>query len=267
MTTTPATPQRGRRLGVIAGLVVAAVVVAAVVVVLVRRDPAVREAPPAVAVSQQVLPAAPSGTDMTTQTPPDQVAAPAGISGVQAWDTSGWPDDLAAHPKALQHDHVDGPVQYAVLPPVGGPHNPVWMNAGVYTAPVPSERGVHLLEHGAVWITYRPDLPAAEVAALTALVERQSLVTRDGSAAAGPANRYVLMSPWADASLPAPVVISSWGFQLRVDRADDPRLQQFIDEYRNSRTHTPEYGVPVDGVPVSVGGRAATAGSTVANPP
>jgi hypothetical protein len=65
----------------------------------------------------------------------------------------------------LSRSHVTGQVNYPQTPPVGGDHNPVWLNCGVYTSPVASENAVHSMEHGAVWITYQPTLPAAEVAA------------------------------------------------------------------------------------------------------
>jgi hypothetical protein len=159
-------------------------------------------------------------------------------------------------------------VVYAVTPPVGGQHAPIWMNAGVYTSPVPSERAVHDMEHGAVWITYDAALPADTVAALTAFVAKQSLIAESGEGApAGQANRYVVMSPWGGSpALPSPIVISSWGYQLRVQSPDDPRLQTFVDTFRASQTYSPEAGSPVDGVPVQTGGRAASNGGTVPNP-
>ena len=217
--------------------------------------------------SLQILPAAPTGVPVI-QTPPRSVPAPAGIAGLLAWDTQGWPGDGAARPGALPHDHVDGSVTYAVIPPVGGPHSPIWMNAGVYTAPVPSERAVHALEHGAVWITYRPDLSPADVSELTAFVARQSLIPEPSltQSLPGASNRYVVLSPWASTTLPAPIVISSWGYQLRVDAPTDPRLQQFVDTFRDSATYSPEHGSPVDGVPIMTGGRAAAVGGSVANP-
>jgi hypothetical protein len=213
----------------------------------------------------EVLPAAVEGAAPLVQQVPGTVLPPAGITGLLAWDTSGFPPDGTKHPGALTHDHVPGPVDYAVVPPVGGPHNAVWLNVGVYTAPVPSERAVHAMEHGAVWITYRPDLAPAVVFALAAFVQGQALIPEQGGPP-GQANRYVLVSPWASADLPAPVVASAWGYQLRLERVDDPRLRAFVDTFRNSTKYTPEHGSPVDGVPVLTGGRAAVAGSAVPNP-
>jgi len=219
------------------------------------------------AATDQILPAAPAGTTTTTEAAPASVTPPAGIEGLLAWDTAGYPGPGSPGPGTLAHDHVDGPVAYAVLPPVGGQHAPVWMNAGVYTAPVPSERAVHDLEHGAVWITYDPKLPTDQVAALTAFVAKQTLIAESGEGApAGQANRYVVMSPWAASDLPSPIVISSWGYQLRVTDPSDPRLQAFVDTFRASKAYSPEAGSPVDGVPTGTGGRAASNGGAVPNP-
>jgi Protein of unknown function (DUF3105) len=129
----------------------------------------------------------------------------------------------------LSRAHVNGPVTYPQIPPVGGPHNPVWLNCGIYDRPIPNENAVHSLEHGAVWITYQPDLPAAEVAQLRSLVRNHA---------------YVILSPYA--GLPAPVVASAWGVQLRATGADDPRLPQFIKIYERG-LQTPEPGAPCSG--------------------
>ena len=218
--------------------------------------------------SNQIIPSTPTGA-VTVQKAPKQVTPPAGITGLLAWDTQGWPGDGTAHAGALQHDHVPGPVTYAVLPPVGGPHSPIWMNAGVYTAPIPSERAVHDLEHGTVWITYDPTLSADDVTQLTSLVSKQTLILEQSQASlsTGQSNRYIDLSPWGGSTLPSPIVISAWGYQLRVTSPTDPRLQQFIDTFRNSQKYSPEYGSPVDDIPVQTGGRAASNGGTAANPP
>ncbi|WP_394250441.1 DUF3105 domain-containing protein [Arthrobacter pityocampae] len=111
-------------------------------------------------------------------------------------------------------EHVDGPVEYEQSPPVGGDHNPVWTNCGVYTEPLPNENTVHSLEHGAVWIAYNPDIGQAEIDKLTELVGTRS---------------YVLLSPYP--GLESPVAASAWGLQLTADSADDPRLDTFLTKY------------------------------------
>ena len=58
--------------------------------------------------------------------------------------------------------HVPAPVVYPQTPPVGGDHTLVFQNCGFYPRPILTERGVHSLEHGAVWVTYRPDLEAVQ---------------------------------------------------------------------------------------------------------
>ena len=168
------------------------------------------------------------------------VANPSGIPGVVAYDTTGWPAGRHDGPidRALPHVHVPGPVAYSVTPPVGGDHNATWLDCGVYDRPVPPERTVHDLEHGAVWITYRPSLPARQVAELRAFEARQSFVGSTGS-------RYVDLSPFP--GLSSPIVISSWGFQLQVTSPGDPRLQRFVDAFRVSPTYSPEYGGECNG--------------------
>ena len=124
----------------------------------------------------------------------------------------------------LSRNHVTTPVKYPQTPPVGGDHNPVWQNCGVYDKPIQNENGVHSLEHGAVWITYQPDLPADQVAKLTAVAKGQP---------------YVLVSPYE--GLPAPVVASAWGKQVQLTSASDPRLEQFIRQFEQG-PQTPEPG-------------------------
>jgi Protein of unknown function (DUF3105) len=215
----------------------------------------------------QIIPSTPTGP-RAAQEQPKRAANPPDIPGVLAWDTNGWPGNGDSHRGALEHQHVSGPVTYAVLPPVGGPHNATWMNAGVYTKPIPSERALHNLEHGAVWITYDPNLPKAQIATLTKFVGAQSMISESpqASSIANQANRYVDLSPWAQDTLPSPIVLSSWGYQLRVTSPADPRMQQFMNTFRNGPKYSPEDGSAVDGIPVQTGGRPALDGSSQPNP-
>lgn len=123
--------------------------------------------------------------------------------------------------------HTTEPVNYAQSPPAGGMHDPAWQNCGFYSAPVRNENAVHSLEHGVVWITYQLDLPPVEVDALRQLV----LV-----------NDRLLVSPYP--GLDAPIVLSTWDRQLRLDTVDDPRLFEFIDTYTGQ---APEPGANCQG--------------------
>ena len=117
----------------------------------------------------------------------------------------------------LSVSHTSGSVDYPTTPPVGGPHDPVWLECGAYDQPVRDENAVHDLEHGAVWIAYAPDLAPADVRTL----EKQ--LPQDG-----------IMAPYV--GLPAPVVVSVWGRQLRLTGADDARLGLFIATFGHGET-------------------------------
>jgi hypothetical protein len=188
--------------------------------------------------SGEVIPPGVSGGAPDVQPAALVVPNASGISGVVAYDTSGWPAASSNGPagRALRHNHVPGPVTYSVTPPVGGDHNAAWMTCGIYDKPVPVERAVHNLEHGAVWITYQPSLPQADVSRLRAFVQRQSVL----SSGQGGSSRYMDLTPYP--GLPSPIVVSSWGFQLRLSSPADPRLQEFVNKFRVSQKYTPEYG-------------------------
>ena len=129
----------------------------------------------------------------------------------------------------LSLQHNSGTIDYEQIPPVGGEHHPLWQNAGFYEPQVLEEQAVHTLEHGAVWITYRADLPEDQKEELRRIVESQDCL---------------LASPYP--SLPSPVVASAWGKQLRLKNVDDPKLQEFILAYRKG-PQTPEPGAPCTG--------------------
>ena len=236
---------RPARVAFLAGIVIAAVAVAF------RPggylDTGSRSLPPA--------PVAPS--PVTVEPRPIVVPDDSGIPGVVAWETRGWPAITGpAVPGALPHNHDDGPIRYAVDPPAGGDHNSKWMNCGVYDEPVPNERAGHNLEHGVVWITWRPGLPPKDVAQLERLVRRQpDVVVTIGGQRRDTGERYIDLSPYP--GLPAPIVISSWAHQLRVSSPRDPRLQRFIDTFRQNPKYSPEYGITCSGEPEPIGGRPA----------
>jgi hypothetical protein len=117
------------------------------------------------------------------------------------------------------HQHVTGAVVYDRTPPAGGAHSAVWQNCGVYDQPVANEHAVHSMEHGAVWITYRPDLSAGEIGQLQ-LFSRTHATGSQG---------YVLLSPHP--GLESPVVASTWGAKVALTGPGDPRLAAFTLKY------------------------------------
>jgi hypothetical protein len=142
---------------------------------------------------------------------------------------SGPPDGVQTYDVGPPGQHTEGAVNYAQSPPAGGEHNPIWQNCGFYDEPIRNETAVHSLEHGAVWITYSPDLPQDEIERLQDLAQ---------------SNRYVLASPYPD--LPSPVVASAWGKQLTLESAEDSNLEQFIGAYSQG-PQTPEPGATCSG--------------------
>jgi len=139
---------------------------------------------------------------------------PSSIAGIEHTEFSGG-------------QHQTGVVKYDQSPPIGGTHSPYWADCSgtVYPEPIANENAVHALEHGSVWITYKPGLPAAQLDALTKLV-------------AG--TQWMLMSPYP--GLKTNVSLQSWGYQLFVDSATDARVKQFVDTMRQNKKATPELG-------------------------
>ncbi|UQX89848.1 DUF3105 domain-containing protein [Jatrophihabitans telluris] len=127
----------------------------------------------------------------------------------------------------LARNHETTAVTYAQSPPVGGNHSPIWADCTgtVYPNAIANENAVHDLEHGAVWITYKPGLDAADLDALSKKVAGQD---------------YTVLSPYP--GLKSNISLQAWGYQLFVDKASDPRVDQFIKALRQSATNTPEQG-------------------------
>ncbi|MFD9748479.1 DUF3105 domain-containing protein [[Kitasatospora] papulosa] len=140
-------------------------------------------------------------------------------------------DEKSWDAKKLTRDHVTTEVTYPMEPPVGGNHNPAWLNCDgvVYEKAVPSVNAVHALEHGAVWVTHNAKASAKDV---------DALASRVGS------TPYSLMSPYEGQA--GAIMLSAWGKQVTVDGADDPRVARFFAKYVQG-AQTPEPGAPCTG--------------------
>jgi hypothetical protein len=127
-----------------------------------------------------------------------------------------------------QHVTAQQRVAYDQSPPFGGPHDGIWADCTgvVYATAVRNENMVHALEHGTVWITYNPDqIKGPALDKLKSKVEGQT---------------YTMLSPYPN--LDKPISLQSWGHQLKLDSADDGRIDDFIKSLRANRFTTPEPG-------------------------
>lgn len=120
--------------------------------------------------------------------------------------------------------HTEDAVEYEQTPPVGGNHRGWWLacNGSVYDEPVENEQAVHALEHGAVWITYNESAGTSTT---------EALVNRLGG--------YTFLSPVPNQD--ASIKLTAWGNQLAVTSVDDPRIDKFLDKFRQG-PQTPEPG-------------------------
>jgi hypothetical protein len=166
----------------------------------------------------------------------------AGIPGIVNYIDPASPNYNASVASAL---HPPGDLTFATTPPAGGDHNGRWQNCVgvVYPAQIADEHAVHSLEHGAVWITYRPDLPQDQIDKLASRV-------RDVP--------YMMLSPHPGL-VDAAISLQAWGYQLKVDNADDGRIGDFIGALRINAAH--EEDAPCSGgitdaspTPIDLGG-------------
>ena len=152
---------------------------------------------------------------------PDLPALPndSGIEGVQTYPN-----------KSEYHNHVsEVPEPVGNIPPVFGAHLNAWQNCGIYDQPVGLGNALHSMEHGAVWLTYSPNLSETQIAELQDLARGLD---------------FVLMSPYPPQT--DPVVLTAWGVQLGIDSLPDDRIAKFIAYYENG-PQNPEPGAPCSG--------------------
>ena len=121
--------------------------------------------------------------------------------------------------KIESKNHVpDGTeIQYNSNPPAGGPHYETTAHAGIYDTPPPDGNLVHSLEHGAVIIWYKSDLPKDQVEKLKSVFKRLS--------------GKKIMVPRQ--SLDVPVAVSSWGRVLQLRTINGEQIKAFFETNYN----------------------------------
>ncbi|MDA1361527.1 DUF3105 domain-containing protein [Glycomyces luteolus] len=137
------------------------------------------------------------------------------------------------YPFVAQQEHLDtlntwdgqNPV-YELRPPAGGNHLSAWQmcTGSVYDGPIADGNAVHSMEHGAVWLTYDPELvEQADIDALALLIS---------------ARDYSLMSPYPGQGVA--VSLQSWGNRYQTEDPSDPKIGEYLDTYVLNERFNPE---------------------------
>lgn len=107
---------------------------------------------------------------------------------------------------------------YNSNPPSSGSHYASPARGGFYNEPLPDEQVLHNLEHGDIWVAYRPDI-SDEV--------KETLKSFAG--------RYVVVSPRSEND--GEISLVAWGrvdtFNVENKIVDEERIRDFIKRYDN----------------------------------
>lgn len=135
-----------------------------------------------------------------------------------------------------QHIAVGTPGSgYNSDPPISGVHWPEPAKLGIYDKPLPDEQLIHNLEHGHIWISYRPanvslqssqSSPAANLApgiSEEELKELEEIVKAD--------EWKIIMTPREKND--AKIILAAWGRLLKMDDLNKDKVEAFIKTYRN----------------------------------
>ena len=110
-------------------------------------------------------------------------------------------------------DHI----VYNSNPPTSGDHWPAAAAWGVYDTPQPDERLVHNLEHGGIWISYKPDkVDQATIDQLKDFAKRYQLIIVEPR----PADE-------------AAISLAAWTHLENLDHYDEHAILEFINAYYN----------------------------------
>lgn len=110
------------------------------------------------------------------------------------------------------HVAVGTPVQYKTNPPTSGNHYADPAEWGVYEQQLDDRQLVHNLEHGGIWISYKPDIDADTKAKLEDIARKH-----DGS---------VIVEPRAQND--TAIAIVSWTRMEKLDTFNRDKIEEFI---------------------------------------
>lgn len=120
----------------------------------------------------------------------------------------------------VSRDHIQAGTTgsgYNSNPPSSGPHWPSPAKDGVYDKELADETAIHNLEHGYVWISYRPDIGEEALSKLKTIVEKDDW-------------KMLLTLREKNDSL---IALVAWDRVLKLENFDEEKIKDFIDAYRN----------------------------------
>lgn len=159
------------------------------------------------------------------------------IVGLGAWffskTTSFGQDENSVLPAKVSNP-VEGVAEYEIIgknhisqgalgsgynsnPPSSGPHWPNPAKNGVYDNTLPDEQLIHNLEHGYVWMSYRPDVSDDIKNKLKEIVQKD-----DWKVVLAPRDKNDFA-----------IALVAWGRVLEMDEPDYGKIEDFIKVYRN----------------------------------
>lgn len=106
---------------------------------------------------------------------------------------------------------------YNSNPPSSGPHYGQTAEWGVYGEQLPDEQLIHNLEHGGIWISYKPDLDKGS---------KEKLI----NLAKGYKSKVVLEPRKENDSN---IALVSWGRVFKLESFDEQQIKDFIEFYKN----------------------------------
>ena len=122
---------------------------------------------------------------------------------------------------------------YNSNPPTSGPHWPAPAGNGIYDKELPDEQLIHNLEHGHVWVSYRPTTSGGQESTDGAevkpgiteeeLAKIKEIVEED--------DWKVVLAPRANDD--SKIALAAWGRVLNMDEVDLDKIKDFIETYRN----------------------------------
>ena len=129
----------------------------------------------------------------------------------------GMPDEGATHVTEGEK------VTYQSQPPTSGDHWPDPLRDGIYDIEKPDEAIVHSLEHGRIWISYRPDIPDEIKEQVRAIAKREV--------------RVIVTPRAANAT---DIALAAWNRldTFSKEEFNESRVRDFIRRYRDKG---PEY--------------------------